>query len=155
MNRAQSKENNTCTETVIPNCLKNWPGTDPMKLAGTNTATIVRLMAMTAKPISSAASSAAWYGDLPMRICRTMFSISTIASSTRMPVLSVMASKLIMFREKPRTSMTQNAGKMDSGSVIVAITVALRSRRNRKTTSTARAAPSQSVSIAASYIPTV
>ena len=44
----------------MPNCLKNWPGIDGMKLAGMNTATMVRLMAMTARPISSAASSAAW-----------------------------------------------------------------------------------------------
>jgi len=59
MSRAQSSENSTCTETVMPNCLKNWPGIDDMKLAGTKTATMVRLIAMTARPISSAASSAA------------------------------------------------------------------------------------------------
>ena len=57
--RAQSNENSTWTETVMPNCLKNCPGIDDMKLTGTNTATMVRLMAMTARPISSAASSAA------------------------------------------------------------------------------------------------
>ena len=71
-----------------------------------------------------------------------MFSISTIASSTRMPVDSVIASRLTMLSEKPSTSMTQKAGRMDSGSVMAAITVARRSRRNRNTTSTASAAPS-------------
>src|ERR1700724_1181820 len=43
----------------MPNCLKNWPGIDCMKLAGTNTPTMVKLMAMTARPISSAALEAA------------------------------------------------------------------------------------------------
>ena len=41
---------------VMPNCLKNWPAMLPMKLTGMNTAMMVRLMAMTAWPISSAAS---------------------------------------------------------------------------------------------------
>ena len=60
ISRAHNSENSTWTETVMPNCLKNWPGTDCMKLAGTKIATMVRLMAMTARPISSAASMAAW-----------------------------------------------------------------------------------------------
>ena len=31
MKRATRSENKTCTETVMPNCLKNWPGTDGQK----------------------------------------------------------------------------------------------------------------------------
>ena len=58
--RAASSENRIWTDTVIPNCLKNCPATLPMKLAGANTAMMVRLIAMTASPISSAASIAAW-----------------------------------------------------------------------------------------------
>ena len=54
--RAASNEKNTCTETVIPNCLKNCPAMPDMKLAGAKIAMMVRLMAMTARPISSAAS---------------------------------------------------------------------------------------------------
>ena len=57
--RAHSSENSTWIDTVRPNCLKNWPVIDVMKLAGVNTATMVRLMAITASPISSAASSEA------------------------------------------------------------------------------------------------
>ena len=44
---------------VKPNCLKNCPIRVDMKLAGMKTAMMVRLMAMTASPISSAASKAA------------------------------------------------------------------------------------------------
>ena len=43
----------------MPNCLKNWPAIPGIKLAGAKIATIVKLMAMTARPISSAASIAA------------------------------------------------------------------------------------------------
>jgi hypothetical protein len=57
--RAANSENSTWTETVMPNCLKNWPAIPGMKLAGAKIATMVRLMAMTARPISSAASIAA------------------------------------------------------------------------------------------------
>src|SRR4029079_13180941 len=48
-------------------------------------------------------------------MCRTMFSISTMASSTRMPVTMVMASRLTRLSEKPAASMAQNAGTIESG----------------------------------------
>ena len=67
-----------------------------------------------------------------------------------MPVDSVMARKLTRFSENPRRSIAQNAGKIDSGSEIAAIMVALMSRRNNSTMITARMAPSNSVEIAAS-----
>ena len=47
-------------------------------------------------------------------------------------------------------SITQNAGKIDSGSEIATIIVARKLRRNRNTMMTASAAPSNSVLIAAS-----
>ncbi len=119
-----------------------------MKLTGANTATMVSVMAMTARPISSAASIAARYADLPMRMWRTMFSISTIASSTRMPVTSVMASRLTKLSEKPISDISQNAGRIDSGSAMAASAVARQSRRNTNTTRVASAAPSSSECIA-------
>ena len=148
--RAASREKNTCTATVMPNCLKNCPAMPDMKLAGAKIAMMVSEIAITASPISSAASIAAWTGDLPMRMWRTMFSISTIESSTRMPVESVMARKLTRFSEKPSRSIAQKAGKIDSGSETATITVARKSRRNRNTMTTARNAPSNRVEIAAS-----
>ena len=47
-------------------------------------------------------------------------------------------------------SIAQNAGKIDSGSEIAAMMVALISRKNKSTIMTARMAPSNSVEIAAS-----
>ena len=59
ISRATSSEKNTANATTRPNCLKYWPAMPPMKLTGTNTAMMVSVMAITARPISSAASSAA------------------------------------------------------------------------------------------------
>jgi hypothetical protein len=56
INRATIREKNTATATVMPNCLKYWPTMPSMNETGTNTAMMVKLMAMTARPISSAAS---------------------------------------------------------------------------------------------------
>ena len=44
-----------------------------------------------------------------------MFSISTMASSTRMPVTRVMASRLTKFSEKPMISMAAKAGHDGEG----------------------------------------
>ena len=120
-----------------------------MKLTGANTATMVRLIATTASPISSAASTAARNGRFPIRMWRTMFSISTIASSTRMPVTSVIARRLTKLSENPISSMAANAGITDSGSATADSSVARQSRRNRNTTSVASTAPSISECMAA------
>ncbi len=85
-----------------------------------------------------------------MRMWRTMFSISTMASSTRMPVTSVMASRLTRLSEKPIMCMTQKAGMIDSGMATAEIRVARQSRRKMNTTTIASAAPSSRVPMAAS-----
>ena len=82
-----------------------------------------------------------------MRMWRTMFSISTIASSTRMPVTSVIASRLTRLSEKPIASIAQKVGMTESGSAIAVTSVARMSRRKMNTTTMARAAPSISVSM--------
>ena len=77
-----------------------------------------------------------------MLMWRTIFSISTMASSTRMPVTSVIASRLMPFSVKPSHDMTKKVGMIDKGSATAAIIVARQFRRNRNTTITASAAPS-------------
>jgi hypothetical protein len=71
-----------------------------------------------------------------------MFSISTMASSTRMPVTMVMASRLTRLSEKPAASMAQNAGTIERGKAMAAMSVARQSRRKTRTTMMARRAPS-------------
>ena len=145
--RATTSEKKTAIAAVQPNWTKNLPGTPLMNAVGRNTAISVKVVAMTARPISSAASIAAWYGFLPMPRWRMMFSISTIASSTRMPTTSESASSVTPLSVKPSSDIAQNAGMIESGSAVVATSVARQSRRNRNTTSTASAAPSKSSAI--------
>ena len=58
---------------------------------GRNTATSTMPMTTTAENTSRMASIAAWCALLPnSRMCRSMFSITTIASSTTMPVARTM-----------------------------------------------------------------
>ena len=90
--RATTSEANTASEAVQPNCLKKRPTIPLMNAVGRNTAISVNVVAITARPISSAASMAASYGVLPMRRWRSIFSISTMASSTSTPITSVSAS---------------------------------------------------------------
>ncbi len=137
----------TAIATVRPNWRKYWPAMPPMKLTGEKIAAIDSEMAMTARPISSAASSDARQADLPMRMWRTMFSISTMASSTRMPVTSVIASRLTRLSEKPIACIAQKVGMTESGSATAVTTVARMSRKKTNTTRTASSAPSISVSI--------
>jgi hypothetical protein len=62
--RATTSEKNTATAAVQPNWMKNMPTVPPMKAVGRNTAISAKVVAMTARPISSAASSAALIGLL-------------------------------------------------------------------------------------------
>jgi len=55
--RATSRLISTETTTVKPNALKNWPEMPGISATGRNTATIAIVVASTARPISSAASS--------------------------------------------------------------------------------------------------
>ena len=71
-----------------------------------------------------------------------MFSISTIASSTRMPTTSDSDSSVTVLSEKPNRYIAPKVGMADSGSAVAATKVARLSRRNSHTTSTASAAPS-------------
>ena len=77
-----------------------------------------------------------------MRMWRTMFSISTIASSTSTPATRLSASSVMKLSVKPIRSITQKVGMAESGMASAEMIVARQSRRNRNTTTTARIAPS-------------
>ena len=108
-----------------------------MKAVGRKTAISVNEVAMTASPISSAASRAASSGRLPIARWRMMFSISTMASSTRMPTTSDSDSSVTTLTEKPIQCITAKVGIADSGSATAETRVARHSRRKAQTTSTA------------------
>ena len=74
-----------------------------------------------------------------------MFSISTMASSTRMPTTSVIARREMVFSENPSRSITKKVGMIDRGSATSVTTVARQSRRKIITTRIVSAAPSRRV----------
>ena len=76
-----------------------------------------------------------------------MFSISTMASSTRMPTTSDSDSSVTTLSVKPIRYIAPKVGMIDSGSAVADTSVARQSRRNSQTTSTARSAPSISSDI--------
>jgi len=57
--RATTNDANTASDAVQPNCLKNLPATPAINAVGRNTAINAKVVAITARPISSAASIAA------------------------------------------------------------------------------------------------
>ena len=57
--RATTSDARMAMTAVQPNCLKNFPGMPAINAVGRNTATKAKVVAMTAMPISSAASIAA------------------------------------------------------------------------------------------------
>jgi len=142
--RATTSEKNTAIDAVQPNCTKNLPTMPLMKAVGRKTAISVKVVAITARPISSAASRAASSGVLPMLRWRMMFSISTMASSTSTPMTSDRLSSVTTLSVKPIISITQKVGMADSGSATALTSVARQSRRKNHTTTTASSAPSSS-----------
>ena len=84
------------TVSVMANSWNSLPSMPPMKVMGMNTATSEMLIDITVKPICRAPFNAACIGVSPRSICRTMFSIITMASSTTKPteMVSAMSEKL-------------------------------------------------------------
>ncbi len=91
------------------------------------------------KPISPAPTIAAAIGALPSSICRAMFSIITMASSTTKPTAIVSAISERLSRLKPSTYITAKVPTSDNGTAIAGITVAQSLRRKRKMTPTTSA----------------
>ena len=71
-----------------------------------------------------------------------MFSISTIASSTRMPITRDRLKSVTTLMVKPKAHMPMKAGITLKGSAVAATNVARQSRKKNHTTITARIAPS-------------
>ena len=113
----------------------------PMKATGMNTATIVNVVAMTARPISAVPSRAAAKWSLPRCRCRTMFSRTTMASSMSIPMARERPIRVSTFRVKPNAFMAMNAATTEMGRVSPVMTVERHEFRNRNTMRTVRMPP--------------
>ncbi len=113
---------------------------------GTKTATSTIPMTMTAEKTSRMASTDARYADLPYsRMCRSMFSITTIASSTTVPVASTMPKSVKVLIENPNNFTNAKVPMSDTGMVRAGIRVLRQFCRNRNNTSTTSTMASASV----------
>ena len=106
-----------------------------------NTATIVKVVAITARPISLVPSSEACTWSLPRCRWRTMFSRTTIASSISIPIASDSPISVITLSVKPNSFIAVKAAITEIGSVRPVITVERQEFRNTNTISTVRMPP--------------
>ena len=96
-----------------------------------NTAARVVVVARTAKKTCSVPKTAAARAPIPSDRRRTMFSRTTMASSTTIPVARTSASKVMMFIENPTSQIAASVPTSDTGMARIGISVARASRRNR------------------------
>ena len=143
--RATTPEKKIDAARVMANSRKSLPVLPGMKARGTNTAMRVAVVAMTAKPISRAPSKEASSGGSPSSMRRCTFSISTMASSTTMPMASTMASRVSTLMEALKKLITMKAAMIETGIATMATMVERQSRRNSRITRITRPMPSTRV----------
>jgi hypothetical protein len=105
-----------------------------MKAHGTNTAHSTRVIARIGPVISSIALMVAVRASNPFAICRSMFSNTTMASSTTMPIASTSPNSEMLFRLYPRTAITAKVPMRETGTSIIGRIMARQSCRNSSTT---------------------
>ncbi len=131
---------------VMANCLYNCPVMPPRKATGTKTAHSTSTIATTGPATSSIARLAASFGlSLWTFIFRSTFSITTIASSTTMPIASTMPNSVSILIEKPSASMPMKVPMIDTGTARTGISVARRLCRKTNTTITTSTSASKNV----------
>ena len=138
-----NSENAVAHATVTPNCLKNWPTIPPINAIGRNTTMSTIVIVIAASPISDRPLRAASSGCSRIRRWRSMFSRTTIESSTRIPTTSDNASSTIWFCVKPNPLMGMNVAMSEVGIATATMNVALAVCRNRKTIRTTSSMPSK------------
>src|SRR5208283_1658023 len=117
----------------------NWRNRMPVvpgkKATGTNTATSTSEVAMTAPVTSRMASDEALTGfNSPSCRWRSMFSMTTMASSTTRPVASVMPNRVSVLMEKPSSLTKAKVPMSETGMVTAGMMVERQSSRKTKMT---------------------
>ena len=101
---------------------------------GTNTAISTSAVAMTGPVTSTIAWRAASRGStLPSSRWRWVFSTTTMASSTTMPIARTRPKRVSVLIENPKALMTANVPTSETGMVRVGISVVRQSCRKTKT----------------------
>ena len=135
--KAQTPEITTETAIVIANCLYIVPASPPMNPTGTNTAHKTKTIAISAPVTSSIALIVASRTESPsVDMIRSTFSITTIASSTTIPIASTNPNNVRVFIENPAIIIPAKAPIIDTGTAKHGIKVARNFFKNTKITNT-------------------
>src|SRR5262249_20503399 len=124
------------TETATANWRKSCPLMPGMNATGTNTESKTKVIARIGPVISVMAflHASAIVSSGSSSITRSMFSTTTMASSTTIPMASTSASKETVLAEYPMRSNTANVPTMDTGTATRGMSVVRNLPRNRNTT---------------------
>ncbi len=98
---AMISESEMMMDTIHPSCLNITPAKPPTMVIGRNTAMMVSVEAITERDTSSVPYTAACFGRLPRCIWVVIFSSTTMASSTTMPMVMESAEREMMLMELP------------------------------------------------------
>src|SRR6267142_2341979 len=115
-----------------------------------NTAHSTSAMEMMGRVTSPMAACAAACGFKPCSILRSMFSTTTMASSTTIPVASTKPNKVSELIEKPASSSTASVPTIATGTATNGMTLARQVCRKTTTTSTTSKTASNNVCTTAS-----
>ena len=130
--RATNPDIKTDITIVIANCLYISPLKPPINVTGTKTAPSTKIIAIKAPVTSFIAAKPASFGVLPISMCRSIFSITIIASSTTIPIAKTSPKSVKRFILNPKAYIPANAPTIDTGTAIKGIIVALQFCKNRK-----------------------
>ncbi len=128
----------TEADRVTANSRNSRPTMPPMNRSGMNTATRLIEIETTVKPTSRAPRSAASSRGMPSSTWRTMFSRTTMASSTTNPVATVSAISDRLLSENPAMYITPSVPSSETTTATAGTTVARHDRRKIETTMTTR-----------------
>ena len=122
----------TDTAIVTANCLYSCPVVPGRNAAGTNTEAITSTTATSELPISPIALIVASFGD-KWNCCmmRSTFSVTTIASSTTMPIASTSPNSVIRLIENPSASIPASVVISETKIATVQMIVVRKLCRNR------------------------
>ncbi len=150
---ATTDDRTTAMASVKPNSRNSPPSCPGRNDRGTNTAASVADVVTTAKNTCCVPSTAAARGPMPSLRRRTMFSSTTMASSTTSPVASTSARSVRMLTENPASQIAATVPISATGSVTAGISVARMSVRNSQMIATTSTVAISSVDTTSSMAP--
>src|ERR1017187_3915814 len=133
-------EASIANETASASGTKRYRATPVRKNIGTNTMQIQRVDTNAGTAICEAPSRMACVISLPWARLRSMFSISTVASSTRMPTARARPPNVMMLMVSPNALSKSTETKMESGMEMEMTMVGRQSPRNSRIMTAVRAA---------------